>query len=318
MARSLYILFLVSIGLTVKAQNFFGTHNALCDCPDDYITTTEGCYKVDTMQAIPPENQDILVRKTYSSYGKSGTIVYSDYNYDGTGTIDTFLTTEWWINASPYNTSKGPLNRTGVWSQNSLINIIGFTRSITISKSQTYYIGVGCDNYASIKVNGYEILKQSNSAMRTLLVNAGITSISSDQIAWAFWMIYPVHLNQGENIIEVFGYDQGSYASVGVEIYDATVQELTQVNDYSDLGTKLLFSTKDLDGTPTEIGEGGIGYTCPDGYALAENNGNYYCKKITHIDCGQTPPAEMMQQQSINTYTQFSPILQVHDTIPDP
>lgn len=271
----------------------YGSHNDnSCQCPDGYTNTGEGCYIIETVAAIPPTDPEIIVAERLSDYGWRGTIIYNNYNSSGVGTVNRFLTSSWWKNTNTLVT-EGPLNRTGTWAETTLSNQeFGYSRSIDIPSAKTYYVGVGCDNYATIKINGSEILSQDIAAINTSLRDQGIISSSQgDKITWQLWMIYPVYLNAGENVIEVIGNNISGGASLGLEIYDATATELEAVTSYSDLGNDLIFSTKDVIGEPVQLGTGGTGYSCPDGYSLVQENGETYCARITHIECGETPLA---------------------------
>jgi len=91
-------------------------------------------------------------------------------------------------------------------------------------------------------------------------------------------------LLSGINYVEIYGNNTTGTASVGVEVYDATVSDLSGATSYSDLGSKLLFSTKDQVGLPVTIGTT-IGYTCPSGYSLVTCDGAYYCSERLYYNC---------------------------------
>ena len=274
------IVFLMS-GICSAQGNFMFAqhgHGGSCTCPSGYTQLGNICQLVEETAATPPVYQDILVSRTNVSYSAYGTAIFSSYNSDGTGTYSVVSLSNTFWNNSAETTTNGPLNRSGVWGARGS-HEIGFTFQQYIPSSKIYYVGFGCDNIGSIKVNGTTIIQQDLSALNTMWGTTG------DNITFRYWYIYPVQLSVGLNIIELWGFNNGGESSVGFEIYDATSAELAAATSYVDLGNKLIYSTKDHIGDPVYLGSGGVGYTCPEGYQLSVENGDITCVKITNISC---------------------------------
>lgn len=262
-----------------------------CNCPEGYTAIGDGCRLIEITEATIPTDPQFLVSKSHYAYSAGGTIIYSNYNTNGSGTVDRLLTTDWWKNTS-LSPVLGPLNRTGVWSEIDPVDDpgnqqVGFTVCINLVETKTYYIGLSADNYATIRINGVDIIIQDYSAIYSSLYSQGTIPILliTNEVIWRYWMVYPIILEAGKNIIEIIGNDIGYIASVGCEIYDATPDELEAITSYNDFGDKLLFSSKDEIGNPVQIGDLGYGYSCPDGYSLVLCDGAPYCRKITEVNC---------------------------------
>jgi hypothetical protein len=265
-----------------------------CECPVGYTLTPDGslCVLEETIAATAPTQSTAnrtLVARTDTSYGFKGAIIYTGgYNVStgvATGSI-VALTSSFWTNPD-FTSTDGPLNRVSVWT--TLSNIAGqrisFSTCININQTKTYLVGVGCDNRATIKLNGVSIVTQSPSALTTYFRSLGAT-LGNDTAPFVYWHIYPVTISAGNNVLEITGINDGSVAGVGVEIYDATAAELELVDSYTDLGPKLLFSTKDLRGTVATGGDNGFGYSCPTGYVLKTCGlTTPICYKVTTVVC---------------------------------
>jgi hypothetical protein len=253
-----------------------------CTCSEGYSSVMGICQKIETTEATQPTIPTSYIKTPYFNYSYLGTLILSDYNYNGTGTIYKRLTTDFWCN-SQLSVNKGPLNRTGVWSSNGGDTNVGFTINVNILFNKVYYIGIGCDNYTKIKVNGNTVIQQDVYTIRTDISRQGYPAYGGDTNAFLYWIIYPISLQFGMNIIEVIGGNYGGPAAVGCEIYDINPNDFANINSYSDLGNKLLFSSKDMIGQIIDSG-----YTCPVGYSLVKDNyNNYYCQKISYKNCGE-------------------------------
>lgn len=269
-----------------------------CTCPTGYTASPDGsrCLKEETTAATAPTettNNRTLVAKTNLAYAIEGTILYTagfnatngkpignnTYAQDLAAGNIIKLTTPFWRNTL---TNSGPLNRTGVWTVLEADGqTIGFSTCINISQSKTYLVGFGCDNFGDIKLNGNSILVQ-NVAELNIYYN-------SDAAPFKFWHVYPINIPAGNNVLQVTGNNISSWASVGVEIYDATFGDLSSATSYTDLGTKLLFSTKDLRNTVVTGGNTGTGYTCPTDYVLKSCGlTTPVCYKVTYANCEPT------------------------------
>ena len=263
-------------------------HTTTTTAPASTTTTIPTvCYNIVTTPATPPTTPQNLVPSQSAPYGFRGALIYNNYNANGTGTVGTYMTSAWWKNLAS-TTTDGPLNRTGLWtSTTNNGQILGFSACVNAPTTKMYYIGVGADNYGSIRINGIQIISQDYVAICASLDAQGYTTNDDARVTFHYWMIYPVTLTAGENYVEVFGTNIGGIATIGAEIYDATPTELANALSYADLSGKLLFSSKDLNGQPAEIGTD-VGYTCPSGYALVTCDGPYYCAQKTIISCPTT------------------------------
>lgn len=276
------ITFTDSCGVTVSTIISIG-----CDCPVGYTAVGDGCRLIETTSATIPTFPTTLTHMTYSYYTWKGALLFSDYAVDGTGTIQTKFTSNWWRN-NVLTTTAGPLNRTGVWASTTTSNQdVGFTFCANIVETKTYYVGIASDNYVYLKVNGETKFTQDLTAIRDSVYAQGeVYEIHQDRISWQYWIIYPIVLEAGKNIIEVVGHNISSIAAVGCEIYEAadplTIGTWTS---YEDMGTSLLFSSKDEIGNETQLGSLGYGYSCPEGYSLVLCDGSPYCRKITEVPC---------------------------------
>lgn len=262
------------------------TTTTICQCYQGYEPTNlNNCIKVAQTDATPPTDIQVSVAKTYSQYSNYGSILFNlGYNLNGTTSAGyQILSTAFWKNI-PNNTTEGPLNRCGLWSSIVENNQdVGFTHCININTPKTYYVAVGCDNYAIIRVDGVTIISQDVAAL-TAQFGAGLS------VTFKYWFIYPIELSAGSHVVEMIGHNIDGIAALGAEIYDATKDEIIAATDYPTFYTAhILFTTRDMRGQDIEIGSGGIGYTCPSGYSLIMCDGAPYCINISYLNCGEIP-----------------------------
>ena len=264
------------------------TTTTTCACYTGYEVTPDGkrCVKTLTTPATPPTEQEIAVAKSYENYSVNGSILFNPgYNSNGTTSNGyQILSTPFWKNVG-YTNTDGPMNRCALWATTFASNQdVGFTHCITVEEEKTYYIGIGCDNYAIIRVDGNTIIHQDVAAL-----NAQFGAGTS--VTFKFWFIYPVQLSAGFHVIELIGHNNESIAALGAEIYDATKDEIIAATNYTDFyNSYILFTTKDMVGQNIQIGTDGYGWTCPDGYSLVICQGPPYCTNISYLDCGEIPP----------------------------
>ena len=252
-------------------------------CEYPYQLSPDGTFFFyeEEIAATPPSGGTAAsaVAKTNQAYSTCGSYIYDPgFNLDGTGTSTQInISNAFWKNGgtcADNNTTDGPLNRTGLWtSTTSTDQYVGFSVCIDIPASKTYYVGIGCDNNAVIKVDSVTIVDQDPT---TLGVQYSVGAAATFKV----WHIYPITLSAGPHIIEMLGHNDSGPAAIGAELYDATSSELDAATSYVDLGAKLIFSTKDMIGQPIQIGSGGLGYTCPEGYALASCETPPTCVKL--------------------------------------
>lgn len=259
--------------------------NELCDfeyeqsviinpyCPVGYEMAEDGsyCFYEEITEAIPPSAPENSIAKSFIAYTVCGSWIFTSFNVDGTGSatqIDPGNT--FWINgvgacATFAGTTDGPLNRSGLWSTTSVSEqTVGFAICVDILESKTYYVGVGADNLAIIKIDGVTVLQQDPDAM-----TAQFGTVSGEA-PFRIWGIYPVDILSGLHVIEVLGYNSTGAspnpAAIGAEIYNNTAAEIAAATSYGDLD--LVFSTKDYIGQPIQVGSDNIGYSCPVGFSL--------------------------------------------------
>lgn len=250
-------------------------------CPPDYNLSIDKsyCFKEEVTDAIAPTGPvDILVVRQFASYSSCGSYIYNPgYNINGTGTsVQIPLSNSFWRNGAVLcasnTTTEGPLNRTGLWAQTSLNNQdIGFGVCIDIAVGRTYYIGMGCDNFGIVKLDGNEIIHQDPAAL-------GVQYSMDSQVTFKIWHIYPVNLVPGSHIIELIGHNDTGIAAMGMEIYDNTPAQIAAATDYPQLN--LIFSTKDYSGQPVQIGSQNTGWSCPDGYSLQTCSSPFMCRRL--------------------------------------
>lgn len=252
-------------------------------CPAGYTLAPDAsyCYKIEDVAATPPSGAvETLVARTHGSYSTCGTWIYDPgYNIDGTGSSTKItVSNDFWKNGAGgctnIGTLDGPLNRTGVWvGTNQDDQDIGFGVCVNLSETTTYYVGLATDNYGILRIDGDTIIQQD-------VVALGTQYGQDAQVAFKIWHVYPIQLSAGPHIIEILGHNISGVAAVGCEIYNATAAELISATSYGDLGSKLIFSSKDYIGEPVQIGTGDVGYTCPEGYTLASCEDPVVCRRI--------------------------------------
>ena len=149
-------------------------------CPDGYTSVVGGCEKTETIAPTNPTDPRNLVKSTNIRYGTTGTVVFSGgWNYNGTGTAFNHYTSgSFWINpiisGGNGDTIHGIMNTNAVWSSLTLDNqYIGFPIYFTTVVEKTYYVGVGCDNIAEIKLDGVSILMQDTAALYAMFTANG-------------------------------------------------------------------------------------------------------------------------------------------------
>lgn len=247
-------------------------------CPATYTLSPDGtyCYKYEDVAATVPTDGEVTVAKNAVQYSSCGSYIYNaGYASDGTGTSTQIsLSNAFWKNGGSCvdnNTVDGPLNRAGLWASTTTDNQdVGFSVCITAPVTKTYYVGIACDNYAIVNLDGDNIITQDATAIDTQYSIVGA--------CFKVWHIYPVELTSGPHVLELIGHNVSSIAGMGAEIYNNTASQIQAATSYS--GLNLLFSTKDYVGEDVQLGTGGIGYECPSGYSLVACQDPYICRRI--------------------------------------
>jgi hypothetical protein len=171
---------------------------------------------------------------------------------------------------SPFSNC-GPLDRTGIWSCDSLVNDttryplnkwVGFTRVVNFPAADKYYFGMAGDDKFRFYFDSYT----PTISMETI-----------SELNYKRWHIFEIYVpTAGPHVIKMEGLNVNGPATIGLEIYGNTLSELSQAQNYCDLD--LLFSTKDLIGSylnPIESED-----TCPTGYTLTATGSGNVCREI--------------------------------------
>lgn len=263
-----------------------------CACPSGFDTNANRtlCYKLTTSAPTPPTGGTAAttVTKVLGKYGTFGTIIYPN-NFDPTTGVGTGantlipLSNPFWVNGpgdgvDRSNTADGPLNRTGLWTSfEGSFQKVGFSVCLNIPTTKTYYVGIGADNIAEIRLDGVTKMTMNDGAMDPYF---GVS-----ETTFKYWHIYPIIMAAGPRILEVVGTNYTAVAALGVEVYDATKAEIMAATSYTDLGSKLILSTKDKRGQQIQIGNQGYGYECPSGAALDTCGSSYVCRTTETQNC---------------------------------
>ena len=251
----------------------------LYKCPIGYTLINGTCKKIVSSPATKVSDLPamLVTKKPYYSYGISGTAVYSSFNANGTGVYTMIDPANlFWKNNYDTNnlTIDGPLNRCAFWGSNGddpINTWVGITFPVDVPVAKTYYIGVGADNRARIRIGCDAIMTFDEDAMAA---QAG----TDVQITFKRWHIYPVTLQKGINYITLEGFNVGQEGAFGAEIYDNTFEELNVAHSYGDINT--LFSTRSLYGKMTDS----FNYTCPDCLVPSFVDGQYVCQSESDVD----------------------------------
>ena len=274
-----------TFGSSTADQTLTGCPNGYCEVTDpncsycdlDYTwfypwydpetqQTTDACYTVLVTGATDPAIVVPLAATGYTYWSYLGTNIYSSYDIDGSGTpygcANPITTNPLLINGVP-DATDGPMNRCAVWYSGTQYNDrwVGFSACLTATTAtKTYFVGVGGDNEYKIVLDGVLLL---NTQGGTLTENEKFDN----------WHIYPVLIEQGQHILEIYGKNYSSFGGIGVEIYDKdTACDITTATTISDLN--IIFSTSGYTQAPVVQNNNGnyqsFGYSCPTGYVYSE------------------------------------------------
>ena len=248
-----------------------------CDCPDGYEPYNDECRKISILPTEqPPDFTPLkLVEKTYEQYSQWGVKIYdAGYNLDGTGAYTLYTQTSpasFWHNVDSVNNKDyGAMNRTGLWATTYFNNQqIGFSTCINAPVEKTYLVGFGVDNYVTIRIDGVPIMQMYE---------------QENADTFRYWNIYPVVIKKGIHVIEVIANNKTLLAAIGAEIYNATPAQLMATTNKTQLEPYLIFSTEDLIGAYTNLGDNG--YPIIDDYALVFCDGNPpFYRKVEYTPC---------------------------------
>jgi len=258
-----------------------------CGCPGGYTASADGsiCYKVTTTSPTGNDTLQPEAGEDNLAYGQFGVKIYNAGDYDSTGNsisgnlaFSGFTTTfDGSSTTSVESFYAGRMNANNVWVAGNSTwpsptypDYISFCSTFTISQSKTYYVGIAGDNDVTIKLNGIELVNQAD---------------NQPPNNFKFWHVYPVTLNAGPNIIELENWNRSSVGSFAAEIYDNTLNEMTNATSSGMLN--IVFATGDYLPGGSKAGQGFCSnYTCPSGYTLDTTDpGNPICKLIETTNC---------------------------------
>ena len=95
-----------------------------------------------------------------------------------------------------------------------------------------------------------------------------IASWQPQNLTFKRWNVYPITINAGPHILELFGLNNDSVAAFGCEIYDNTLNELIAASTLGDLN--IIFTSNGI--TSANVVQNlnneylNTGYSCPEGY----------------------------------------------------
>jgi hypothetical protein len=239
------------------------------------------CYFVQTSGATYPSLSMYSTTPSKSTeYSIYGARFYNDgFTKDGRGEISYFSNTfDVWANNYGQN-DFGPMNRSGVWSNNMDNNRwIGF--SIPLNGDvygKKYWIGIGSEKNFKILLNGVELINTTEYP----------ATYPTTGDSFKYWHVYPIVIYSGLNVIEVYGLNDSNYGSFACEIYDADVSDLINaaaVNELNIIFSTINKSTFDLVQTLSNAYTSN-GYMCSTNFTYVSTTNS--CQKI--VTCCEQP-----------------------------
>jgi phosphatidylethanolamine-binding protein (PEBP) family uncharacterized protein len=192
--------------------------------------------------------------------------------------------------------SPGRLNYSGVWptttSPFSPANEwIGFTACFNNPTSQTYYLGMGADDFYRFKLNGVLLVEANTSGFTFGNQYNSFSAYRTHGQTFSTWSVFPITLPAGPNYIQMEGLNSstGATGGFGAEIYSGSVSSLSAITSQSALTLVTVFTTRDLTGT-TFDNSGVTGLTCSSGFTLVTCSGSPFCSQVLRTPCtGVTP-----------------------------
>jgi hypothetical protein len=253
-------------------------------CPQGYTLSADHSTCISNESGVTPALPTgvnipfVGVERHLEDYSEFGTVVYDQYNVDGTPKTSTSYyqippSNGFWIN-NPRESITGPLNRVGIWSDSQIINNeyypiqewVGATIALTFEEDTLIYVGVAADNKIRIRIGCQLLVEQDPAAVSSAL---GIPGYLSGTFKW--WHIYPVRVPKGTSYLEISAMNMEHQAVFGAEVYLNDFEEIQFATSYADLN--VLWSTNELKGKTVDNFE----YTCPGCEPLLKIDNNYYC-----------------------------------------
>ena len=304
------------------------------ECPDGYSLSPDGtyCMKVTTTSATP--GTMIYAQHFTNNYYTIDGLMFLKldennnplYNTNGTwdlvnGKPDAYLTAHGntyvlqasqntnvitssydnilWCNMDTGST-QGRFNACGVWVQGNqryTTEPVGFSREFVADVEGIYYIGIGSDDFGTVKLDNNTLISQDISAINGTYLSYLEDTLGKNLI-WRLWWLIPVKLTKGPHIISITATNIGGPGALGCEVYfvaqdqgtpqcqSTSIETLASCTDYTQLSNYIVFSSASK-GTFTNatigVSDGEVldsSYSCPAGYSLYEDAGSYYCRKL--------------------------------------
>ena len=147
--------------------------------------------------------------------------------------------------------------------------------------TKTYYAGIGGDNHFKLTLDG-NVIVDTRLAISEWYGPSGISSYPFKR-----WNVYPITINSGPHILELFGWNNDNTGGFGCEIYDNTLNELINATTLDDVN--IIFTSSGI--TSANVVQNGnneylnTGYSCPEGYVYS--NCTNTCEGFTFCNpCG--------------------------------
>ena len=274
-----------------------------CLCPDGYDNIDGDCVKTSTVEAEYTGGLLTVEAGSKSTYyTDSGVRLYSDITSaifpikgagisnaaytvkanNGTGALipqlSNVMSNLWGSSTVGCDTGStdGRLNKVGIWAPGiGTTTELCFEFCVTPTVTKQYLIGIAGDNEVKLYLDG------------NLIVN--LTGSSAVTVPFRHWHVFPITLTAGQHTIGLCGYDYGTPASFGAEIYDIDVATFQANlldpsvgtgncgNVPADLTPYIIFSTTDMiDLQIADPANPGV-WECPTGYTLDECQGVPMC-----------------------------------------